>query len=165
MIPQKMEIPGYDGRFVMTIDGDIVDVETNRIRKKTKKSNGIYFVTLNNRRISVSQILRMTYFRGETRPLWHKNKDSSDFRVTNIRPMTVSEYAKNNSCSHAHSVVRFRYNPENDVQFFRSTGEAARIVGVHKSSIQNWCRGKYVNSTDKYTYMYEDDYIRSEERR
>lgn len=163
MAQQQIEIPGYEGCYAFTIDGFVKNLRTGKLLVPFPASgNGAYVVTLskNNKQkqFTMSRLLRMTYFVGETRPLWHKNGDSSDYRVMNIEPMSRRERGKRFSCSNPYSVVRFLYRPDNDVRFYRSTSDAAREAGVHKSSIQNWCTGKYTNNTSKYTYMYEDDY-------
>lgn len=163
MVQQQIEIPGYEGCYAVTMDGFVKNLRTGKILIPfPSRQKGACVVTLSKNNVqkqyTMSKLMRMTYFVGETRPLWHKNRDSSDFRIQNIQPMDRGEYGRKFICSHPHGVVRFLYMPDKEVKFYRSTGEAARDVGVHKSSIQNWCKKRFTTNKTKYTYMYESDY-------
>lgn len=80
-------IPKSKGQYEMSTLGRVRNVQTGRILKQFRFSNGSYGVQLAgylHRTYTVGQLVAMTFYPGEEGRACHKNGDIKDNRVTNI---------------------------------------------------------------------------------
>ena len=167
-VPQQMDIPGFDGRYYIRIDGTVwqrrksKDTRMQGHRRRRKREYKL--TTPEGRTIckSASAILRETYFRGlpQNMRLLHKDGLESNWAYWNLQPMTQSEIGKKYHRSvDARCVLKIDPATGEVVQIFRSAREAGRAVFCSRQTIADACNHRSKRNPgiapDGYRYCWE----------
>ena len=138
--------------------GEGVNSLSEESREKLRKANiGRKLTDETKKKISDSRIGVKNWRYGKKLPEWHKEV----LLKANIgRKKTEKEIE---SIIDTKGYITFQYNMQGDfVNSFRSTGEAARYLGIHRSGIKSCC-DKRIASNHNFIFRYEKDgYVKGE---
>lgn len=159
----QLDIPDYGGRYYITFEGDVF----RRWKKKDskmichRKANS-YVVRLTDlqgkrKMFSLSQLMRMTYFKGYKGCLRHKNGLRADYSVNNLEPISKQQLGRLTGGSSKSKPVCKIKNGE-VISFYRSARQAAKNNFMSYQTVIDRCNGKVKSryAPDGYEYHWED---------
>ena len=126
-----IDIPGYDGRYYITFEGEVFRRYKGKTVKITARQKGkTYVVRLTDlkgkrKMFTLSQLMRMTYFKGIKKCLCHRNGLGTDYSVNNLMPISKQDLGKmTGGDSRSKPVCKSKDGPA--VDFYRSAHQAAK---------------------------------------
>lgn len=92
-----MEIPGYEDKYVISEDGEVMNIQTGKVHSVCKMTNGYPVVRIDNTLHLVSRLVAMTYVSNpDNKPqVDHIDRNPSNNHYTNLRWVTPSENLAN----------------------------------------------------------------------
>lgn len=155
----QVDIPGFEGLYYVTSDGDVFNKRTGRKLKYRKKKFDRYVVALSKdnkmREFSMSWIMRMCFFDGRDGRIMHLDRCKSNFSLNNIKLTNQSEISKRNRGGRYRAVVHRK--PDGTEDIYESTVAAAKALFVSKSCISLWCNKKVKNPIVEGEFFYEEE--------
>ena len=156
-IPQKVDIPGYEGVYYVTIDGEVYRYgKSIPLKKHCDNRNYRVNLSLGGKTTpkSMGTIMKMCYFKGTSQKLKHKGS-RDDFSYWNLVPASQSEIVTGINKSRRRKVIRILDEKET---FYNSVDECAKTNFIDKSTICRYCNKQRKSTIDGATYMWEEDY-------
>lgn len=154
-IPQQMDIPGYDGRYYVTIDGNVF--------RRWKKAPDTMLIGMKDRKngrnremkltppggkakiVYMSAIMKATYFSAipEGYVLEHLNGSEDDWAVHNLRPISRQDLGKRHFRSKGAKAVE-KVDPETGevLDIYRSSRQAGKANHCSYQTILDACNKK-----------------------
>lgn len=167
-LPERMDIPGFDGRYYVCIDGTVWHRWKSKDtmlyghqRKHTKwlkltdASGKVHVKTL-------SWVMRHTYFAGITQDqaLMHRNGLRTDFSVHNLQVVDRATLGrKRNRSERARAVMKCDPNTLEALAVYKSAREAGRTNYMSYQTILDCCNMKNKKrkgiAPDGFAYRWE----------
>ena len=87
------DIPGYEGKYQATTDGDIFSLLSNKFLKLSDDTYGYNTCNLNDKTYKVHKLIGMTFLDNPNnyKQIDHLNRDRKDNRVVNLKYVSCSE--------------------------------------------------------------------------
>jgi hypothetical protein len=91
------DIPGYEGKYQATTDGDIFSLLSNKFLKLSDDTYGYNCCNLNDKTYKVHKLIGMTFLDNHNSytQIDHINRDRKDNRVVNLKYVSCSENQSN----------------------------------------------------------------------
>lgn len=161
MIPQQIDIPGYQNKYAIRIDGTVINKKTGKKLKSQFRHNNnvpILYVSIydggKQKNVAIKTLMKITYFYPYTGMLICKNGLTQDCAFWNLEKITRGELRKRTNFRRA--VVRVA--KDGKVDFYESVKQAAQENFVGHSTMSDWCRGKKQIVVSDAKFYYEEDF-------
>lgn len=158
-IPQRVDIPGFEGIYYVTIDGKVYHYgREDKPLKPVLRRDG-YAVCLcgknGKKHMRMNNIMRMCYFNNTNLPLKHL-ASPKDFSYWNLKPTERKEISKIAGDHNRKAVVRIY---KGEVEFYASATECGKENDLSQSTVGKYCSGKRKTTLDGAVYMWESCYF------
>jgi hypothetical protein len=133
--PQQMDLPGYDGRYYVRMDGTVwrryktKDCRIYGLRKRRGREMKLIHPVTGMKVTTMSWIMKQTYFRSipDGFVLQHLNGLESDWHINNLEPVSRAELGRRTHRSYGARSV-FKVDPDTGtvIEIYSSAREAGR---------------------------------------
>ncbi len=158
-IKDKVDIPGYEGLYYATPDGEVFKYGTNhKMKLYYKPSRGVYYVSLTKNKkqtqVNMSKVMKMCFFNNTQDRLIHIGM-KSDFSYWNLKPMSASDANRISAAGRGIPVVRVF---DGEPQFYRSIAACSKENFISERAIGKYLRNTAKKTVDGAVYLYEKNY-------
>lgn len=158
-VPQKVDIPGFEGLYYVTIEGEVYRYGKDKPLKPFERASGKKEVILSKNskatHKSIGVIMKECYFKDIPQDYLLARKGSkSDFSYWNLFPISRKDFnAKINP--RRKCVVRIK---DGKVEFYSSARKCSKDNFYNAAEVAKICNSKSKKGLDGATYMWEKDY-------
>lgn len=151
MIPQQVDIKGYDGKYYITIEGEVF----RRHKKSTRKlkpyfKSKRFCVGLTNAKgkkksYTLNQLMKQNYFNCDNPNygMYHKNGLEADCSYWNLKLISKSELGKiTGGQSRSKTVLEICKHSGEIIKIYPSARKTAKAKFVSYQTIIDYCNGK-----------------------
>lgn len=169
LLPELMDLPGYEGRYYVRRDGTVwrryktKDTQIIGHRKGRGREIKLIHPAGGLKVTTMSWIMKQTYFREipEGYVLQHVNGLENDWSFDNLQPMTRSELGRRINRSHtARSVLKMDPETGDVIAIYQSAREAGRMNFCSYQTILDACnkvnRKRCGIAPDGYIYRWDE---------
>lgn len=161
-------IPGYDGWYEISIDGEVRSWRANKSNNKRanepyimnpqRRKNGSCHVMLNRKNVKISHLMAITWMGGIPKGMYvkHKNKNVMDNSLYNLEFVTPKDFYKTSARGTRRPVFKIDKDG-NILELYSSVTEAAKQNYLSVQRVIDRCKNRMKNpfSYADFTFMYE----------
>ena len=176
-LPERMDIPGFEGRYYVCMDGTVwhkwKSTDTQMFGHRNGRGREMKLTDENGKIHSktMSWIMRHTYFAGmdPEMVLMHKNGIERDWSVHNLKPITRQNLGKKTYRNHeARAVLKIHPESGEILEVYTSSREAGKKNHCSYQAILDACNMKNIKrkgiAPDGFLYRWEGRKYGKEEK-
>ncbi len=157
--PDKVDIPGYEGLYYATPEGEVFNARTGRQVKMSCNKRGCYQIHLNkngNRKtLTMSRIMKMCFFNNTDKCII-RTEMKSDFSVWNMKLVDRNESNRMSAECGGIPVVRIK---DGEAQFYKSIADCAKDNFLCASTVGKYLRNPSKKTADGAVYMKDTKFM------
>lgn len=167
MLPQQIDIKGYDGKYYVTIDGDVFRRYKSCDRKlKPWSRHRHYSVSLTDdkgkkKERTINSIMKRAYFNCDDKNygVYHKNGVKADCSYGNLKLVDAQTLGKlGGGKSTSKTVLKICKETNAILGIYPSARKAAKSHYVSRQTMSDYCNGRTKNTAfPDFKFAWEQD--------
>lgn len=166
MIPQQIDIKGYDGKYYITIDGEVFRRYKYCERKlKPCNKHGNYCIALTDgkskrKEYTLNNLMKNHYFNCDDKNYgtYHINGVKSDHSYGNLKLIHKSDLGKLTGGSSRQAVLKICKETNDILDVYPSARKAAKSHYVSRQTMSDYCNGRTKNTAfPDFKFAWEQD--------